>query len=161
MSAPIAYVDLTRAIYTAEGFPPYRWVENDTPVPLQPLSKPLSRARVALVASGGIYQAGHVAFHFRDDVSFRRIPRDVDRSVLRTAHFAYDQTDARADPGCVFPIDSLRRLEREGVVGELAPEALTFMGGIYSARRVREELAPSLRAALHDMRVDAALLVPV
>lgn len=161
MQAPIKYVDLTRTIYTAEGFPPYRWVENEDPVPLHPLAKPLSQARVALVASGGVYQTGHVAFHFRDDVSIRRIPRDVDRSALRTAHFAYDQTDARADPGCVFPIDSLRRLERRGFIGELAPFALTFMGGIYSARRVREELAPQVRAALQEMRVDAALLVPV
>jgi hypothetical protein len=35
------------------------------------------------------------------------------------------------------------------------------MGGIYSARRVRDELAPRIVEALRRMAVDAVLLVPV
>jgi hypothetical protein len=35
------------------------------------------------------------------------------------------------------------------------------MGGIYSARRVRDELAPALADRLQNDEVDAALLVPV
>lgn len=161
MRPPVQYIELTKAIYAAEGFPAYRWVENSNTVALCPLKRPLARARIALVASGGIYRTGHIAFHFRDDTSLRLIPRDVPMSELRTAHFAYDQTDARADPNCVFPIEPLRRLEQEGFIGELAPFALTFMGGIYSARRVREELAPRILDELKAMEVDAALLVPV
>src|SRR5579884_1491911 len=103
MTAPIDYIPLTRAIYSTEGFPPYRWAHNEAPVPLQRLRRPLRDVRVALIASGGIYRSGHVAFHFKDDVSYRRIPSDVSTQELRTAHFAYDQTDARADPNCVFP----------------------------------------------------------
>jgi len=34
------------------------------------------------------------------------------------------------------------------------------MGGIYSSRRVREELAPQLTARLLAEKVDVALLVP-
>jgi len=161
MSLPVEYITLTRRIYDSEGFPPYRWAQSADAVPLTPLSKPLAKTRVALVASGGIYRAGHVAFHFHDDTSLRLIPKDVPEGELRTAHFAYDQTDARADPNCVFPIDPLRKLEREGFIGELAPLALTFMGGIYSARRVRESLAPRILRQLHDMRAEAVLLVPV
>ena len=161
MRPPVEYIALTRKIYDSEGFPSYRWAESTDTVPLTPLSKPLSETRVALVASGGIYRAGHVAFHFHDDTSVRLIPRGVPATELRTAHFAYDQTDARADPNCVFPIDPLRKLERDGFIGELAPFALTFMGGIYSARRVRESLAPRILRQLQDMSVEAALLVPV
>jgi D-proline reductase (dithiol) PrdB len=47
------------------------------------------------------------------------------------------------------------------VIGELSEHAYTFMGGIYSARRVREELAPQLTERLLADQVDAALLVPV
>jgi hypothetical protein len=39
--------------------------------------------------------------------------------------------------------------------------AYTFMGGVYSARRVAEELAPRLTEHLLADRVDAVLLVPV
>ena len=80
---------------------------------------------------------------------------------LRTAHFAYDETDARQDPNVVFPIDTLRRLVAEGFIGELADNLFTFMAGIYSARRVRDELAPRLTERLLAEQVDTVLLVPV
>jgi D-proline reductase (dithiol) PrdB len=114
-----------------------------------------------LIASGGIYVTGQVAFHFRDDTSFRAIPTNVRTADLRTAHFAYDQTDARQDPNVVFPIDTLRRLVREGFIGSLTEHAYTFMGGIYSSRRVREELALRLTERLLAEKANVALLVPV
>ena len=76
-------------------------------------------------------------------------------------HFAFDPAAARRDPNVVFPIDTLRSLVAEGVVGELAPLALTFMGGIYSQRRLASELIPVLVDRTLEMEVDAVLLVPV
>lgn len=158
---PIDYIARITAHYKRLGFTPYRWVVNADPPPWQPLRRPIAECRLGLIASGGIYATGQVAFHFKDDASFRVIPTDVRTADLRTAHFAYDQTDARSDPNVVFPIDTLRRLVREGVVGSLTDHAHTFMGGIYSARRVREELAPRLTERLLAERADIALLVPV
>jgi D-proline reductase (dithiol) PrdB len=105
--------------------------------------------------------AGQVAFHYKDDTSIREIPTVVDRSKLRATHFAYDLSDARSDPNVVFPIDTLRRLVREGIVGSLSGRFLTFMGGIYSTRRVTSELAPRLLQRLKEEKVDVVLLVPV
>lgn len=96
MRGPVDYIERTRAQYAGLGYPPYRWVHNPDPPPFAPLRKPLSACRVGLVASGGIYLKGQVAFHFKDDASFREIPRDVDYRDLRVTHFAYDLTDARA-----------------------------------------------------------------
>jgi D-proline reductase (dithiol) PrdB len=158
---PVDYIPRIRDKYASEGYPPYQWVENLAPPPWQPLRKPLSACRLGLVASGGIYVTGQVAFHYKDDTSFRIIPTDVRTADLRTTHFAYDLTDARQDPNVVFPLDTLRRLVGEGVIGALAPRAYTFMGGIYSARRVREELAPQLTERLLADQVDIVLLVPV
>jgi D-proline reductase (dithiol) PrdB len=158
---PVDYIPRIRDKYASEGYPPYQWIEHLTPPPWQPLRKPLSACRLGLVASGGIYVTGQVAFHYKDDTSFRVIPTDVRTADLRATHFAYDLTDARQDPNVVFPIDTLRRLVDEGVIGELAPRAYTFMGGIYSARRVREELAPPLTERLLAEQVDIVLLVPV
>jgi D-proline reductase (dithiol) PrdB len=161
VSEPVGYIERIREKYEALGFSSYQWVVNEEPPAWQPLKKPLSASRLGLIASGGIYVTGQVAFHYKDDTSFRVIPTTVKTSDLRVTHFAYDLTDARQDPNVVFPIDTLRRLQREGVIGALSEHAYTFMGGIYSARRVREVLAPQLTEHLLADEVDAALLVPV
>ena len=157
----VDYMKRIRDKYAAKGHAPYRWVVNEDSPPWQPLTKPLGECRLALIASGGTYVTGQVAFHFKDDTSFRMISRDVKTEDLRATHFAYDLTDARQDPNVVFPIDTLRRLVNEGIIGELADHAYTFMGGIYSAKRVREKVAPRLTECLLAEKVDAVLLVPV
>ena len=44
----------------------------------------------------------------------------------------YDVRSAREDVNCVFPIERLRELAREGVIGEVAPHHYSgFMGRIY------------------------------
>ncbi len=161
MPQPVEYIRRITDNYAKLGYKAYQWVNSTDTPPWTPLRKPLSQCRLGLVASGGIYATGQVAFHFKDDVSFRAIPTTVHTSDLRTSHFAYDQTDARKDPNVVFPIDTLRRLVKEGVVGSLAENFFTFMGGIYSSRRVTEELAPQLTERLLAEKVDIALLVPV
>ena len=158
---PVDYILRIQEKYTQEGYPAYRWVANSDLPPWQPLRRPLSTSRLGLVASGGIYITGQVAFHYKDDVSWRMIPTDVKTTDLRATHFAYDLTDARQDPNVVFPIDTLRGLVSEGVIGTLAANAYTFMGGIYSARRVQQELAPQLLERLLAEHVEAVLFVPV
>ena len=158
---PIDYIERTRALYSALGHPPYRWVENEPLAALARVAKPRAKWRVGLVASGGIYAEGQIAFHYRDDSSYREIPRDTPVEALRATHFAYDLADARRDPNTVFPLATLRDLARDGVVGEVAPRAYTFMGGIYSSAKVRDALAPALADRLVADAVDVALLVPV
>lgn len=158
---PVDYIERIQEKYTREGYAPYRWVVNTDPPPWQPLLKPLSQVRLGLVASGGIYVTGQVAFHYKDDTSLRVIPTNVPTADLRVTHFAYDLTDARHDPNVVFPIDPLRHLVATGFLGGLAEHAYTFMGGIYSTRRLTEELLPDLTARLFAQNMDAVLLVPV
>jgi D-proline reductase (dithiol) PrdB len=157
----VEYIKRISNLYTRIGYSPYTWVRNEDTPPWQPLKKPLNQCRVAISASGGIYKAGQLAFHFKDDESYRVIPRDVNMKDLRITHFAYDLTDARRDPNCVFPMDPLRRLEKDGLIAELAPFHYTFMGGIYSSRKVRETLAPAITQELLKHAVDVLFLVPV
>lgn len=157
----VDYIAQTRESYAQLGYDAYRWASEPEPSALVVPEKPLSDSKVALVASGGIYQVGQVAYHHRDDTSHRRIPNDVAVSDLRVSHFAYDKTDARIDPNVVFPIDALRRLVAEGEIGSLTSHSLTFMGGIYSQRRLREELIPALTDEVEAMQPDVILLVPV
>jgi D-proline reductase (dithiol) PrdB len=158
---PIDYIQRTREQYRELGYPPYQWVYSNGPVPFAPLAKPLGESRVALIASGGIYRQGQLAFHYRDDISYREIAVDTSRDDLRATHFAYDLTDARADPNVVFPLQTLRACVASGLIGALAERAYTFMGGIYSSRKVRDVLAPALAERVQQDRADAVLLVPV
>lgn len=165
MSEPPAdavdYIARTREQYETLGYEPYSWVHSENPPPFVPLAKALTDCRLGLVASGGIYRRGQIAFHFKDDLSYREIAADTPVSELRVTHFAYDMTAARSDPNVVFPLETLRSLVSVGRIGELAPRALTFMGGIYSVRKVRELLAPAIADAFVRDEVDVAMLVPV
>ena len=114
-----------------------------------------------LIASGGVYAVGNVGFTHKDDVSFRQIPMDTPSEELRVTHFAYDETSAKADINAVFPIDALHTLEANGEIGDLAPVGLTFMGGIYSQRRLKESLIPGIVERVKELEADVALLVPV
>jgi len=157
---PADYIAETRALYDSHGYAPYRWAEHPDPPPWTPITKPLAECRVTLIGSGGIYRHGQVAFHTRDDTSIRIIAADTHPSELRTAHFAYDETDARRDPDCVFPLARLRELHTAGVIGPVT-DAAGFMGGIYSTRRVEDETAPRLLDHVREHDPDIVLLVPV
>ena len=153
---PVDYIPRTRELY--DDFTPYRWVVNDT-VPFTPLTKPIASCRVALLTSGGVMYRDQPRFH-REDASYRRIPKNARRDELNVWHFGYPTADAQQDPNCVFPLERIRELEAERVIGELIDPAFSFMGGIYSARKVRDELAPKIIDELKHAHADAFLLVP-
>jgi D-proline reductase (dithiol) PrdB len=153
---PIAYIPRTRDLYSE--YEPYRWVVSDR-IPWMPLSRPIARCRLALMSSGGILYRDQPRFH-REDASYRRIPKDARRDELNVWHFGYPTGDAARDPNCVFPLERLREFEREGIIGELCDPAFSFMGGIYSARKVSQELAPRIVAELKAAHADAFYLVP-
>jgi len=156
---PIEYIPRTRELY--DPLPPYRWTDNrKLPVPWTPMTKPLAESRVALVASGGVHLASQAPFHFKDDTSIRVVPTATPVSELRIAHFGYPTADAETDPNCVFPLDALKEMVADGTIGALAPEAVTFMGGIYSQRRVEEELVPAVVDRIKQQNVDLCYLVP-
>ena len=158
----VEYIERTRLLYASQS--PYRWLVHDRekePPPWTAIEGPLERKRVALISSGGTHLAEQEPFHFRNDVSHREVPIDTDPGDLRIAHFGYDTTDAKRDPACVLPLRALRELSAAGEIGSVVDPALSFMGGIYSQRLVREEVAPRFRDFVLRERVNLVLLVPV
>lgn len=158
---PVDYIPRITAQYSGLGYGEYRWLESEEAPNWVPLSKPLSESKLGLICTGGIYSSGQTAFHFKDDTTYRAIPTDADISELRATHFAYDLTDARQDINVVFPIQQLRSMIDENLLGSLSANAYTLMGGIYSTRRVVEELIPALVDRVLADEVDVVLLVPV
>jgi D-proline reductase (dithiol) PrdB len=142
---------------------PWRRIE---PVPWAPLRKPLAAARVALVSSAALVLPGQERFdpHVRGgDVSFREIPENTDVRTLIDTHRSetFDHSGIAADPNLAFPLDRLRELARDGVIGSLAPRHVSFMGSVLAPGRLVRDTAPMVAAGLANDEVDAALLVPV
>ena len=153
---PIAYIQRTRERYAA--YPPYRWAVN-TDAPWTPLTKPVAKTRLAVISSGGFYLPDQPPFAERD-VSYRRIPKTTRLADLRIYHHGYRDDDADRDPNCVFPLDRLRELEAEGVIGELVDPAFSFVM-TYAWTREVSERGPRLAAELRELGAEAAFLVPV
>ncbi len=155
----VAYMQAITDRYKALGYTPYRWFRADDAPAWTPLGKRLADARVGVVSTSGAYALGQVAYHYKDDTSIRRIASSTPAADLRFSHITENYlVDARRDPDCLVPLTALRTLAAEGFIGGLADEVFSCMGGVYSQRRVREEIAPALLAGLREQKVDAALL---
>lgn len=143
----------------------YPWRKID-PVPCATLDKPLSEARVALVTSGGLVAPGDEPFDEGikgGDYSYRVIPGDVETQSLTEHHRSetFDHAGIEADRNLAMPLDRLRELAAEGVIGEIAPRHLSFMGSITAPGRLVKKTMPEAVEHLTNDSVDVALLVPV
>ena len=139
-------------------------------IPWAPLRVPLSRARVSLVSTAGISMRGDEPFDMdferahptRGDASFRRLRADADAGSIEANHLHIDTGYIERDLNVALPLERLRELAAEGVVGEPADTHYSIMGyqGSDSSRLERES-APAIAAAMKSEEVDLAILAPV
>jgi D-proline reductase (dithiol) PrdB len=127
-------------------------------IPWTPLRKPLSDSTVVLVSTGGVHLRRDRPFNLNSDSSFRVIPKDAEPGELAISHQAYDRTDALRDINLVFPIERLRELEAEQVIGGLTEDHYGF-GLMDSAARLMPAIKEVARRT-HESGADLALLVP-
>ncbi|WP_445183020.1 glycine/sarcosine/betaine reductase selenoprotein B family protein [Pseudonocardia sp. Cha107L01] len=121
----------------------------------------LASARVALVTSAGLHGRGDEPF-VREDPGFRVIPSEVSAQDIVQSHtsIGFDRTAMQRDINVVFPIDRLRELEAEGVIGERAPRFLSFMGAQHDPEPALASSAAGAAEELLRDRVDVVLLTP-
>jgi D-proline reductase (dithiol) PrdB len=130
---------------------------------MQPFVRPeksLDRSRLALVTTGGVHLPGQPRFDIDDpagDCSYREIPTSA--SDLTWTH-AYYRPDEGSDLDAVFPLDTLRGLVGDGVVGELSRRHFSFMGAIHDQTPLVEDTAPEVAGKLVEDQVDVVLLTP-
>ncbi|CUX38120.1 Glycine reductase complex component B subunit gamma [Clostridium sp. C105KSO13] len=127
-----------------------------------PAVKDLAHAKIALVTSGGIVPKGnpdHIesssASHYGEyDITG---VTDLTEDTYETAHGGYDPVYANQDADRVLPIDVLRDLEKEGVIGKLHHLFYTTVGNgtaVASAKAFAAEIGQKLKAD----GVDAVIL---
>jgi D-proline reductase (dithiol) PrdB len=121
---------------------------------------PLSQRRVAIVSSAGLVVRGEMPFRGRD-ADYRAIPADTKRAELLVSHISinFDRTGLEEDWNVAFPLDRLRELAADGVIGSVAATHYSFMGA--SDPLQMEPHARELADRLRRDQVDAVLLCPV
>src|SRR5437899_2540679 len=127
-------------------------------VPWTPLRKPLSASTVTLISTGGVHMRSDRPFNLNGDPTFRVIPKGAQQADLAISHQAYDKTDALRDINLVFPIERLRELEAERVIGRLSEVHYGF-GLMGSARRLMPAIKEVARR-ISESGGDRGLLVP-
>ena len=122
---------------------------------------PLSERRVALVTTAGLHRLDDEAFSLVD-VSYRVIPAAIDTSTLTMTHSSvhFDRSGFREDVNTVFPLDRLRELADDGVVGSVADHHYSLMGAGWPPEMI-EPTCDHLARMLHADEVTAVVLVPV
>lgn len=122
----------------------------------------MSKAKVALVTSGGIVPFGnpdHIAASSAQNFGEYSLEgvEDLKKGEYQTAHGGYDQTYANEDPDRVLPVDVLRDMERQGRIGALHPLFYTTVGNgtaVANAKKFGLEIGKRLR----DAGVQAVIL---
>ncbi len=127
-----------------------------------PAVKDITKAKIALVTSGGIVPFGNPD-HIESSSAQRYGKYDIDGvydltdGVFATAHGGYDPVYANLDADRVLPVDVLRDLEKEGKIGSLHRYFYTTVGNgtaVASAKKFALEFSKELKAD----GVDAVIL---
>lgn len=135
--------------------------EFDNVAPATAISD-LSKARIALVTSGGIVPKGNPdriessSASKYGTYSIENIDT-LSADSYETAHGGYDPVYANQDPNRVLPLDIVREMEQEGLIGSLHNYFYTTVGNgtaVANAKKYAAEIAQKLLAD----GVDAVIL---
>jgi glycine reductase complex component B subunit gamma len=132
------------------------------PVPMPPAVRDLSKAKVMLVTDGGLVPKGNP-----DRIQGSAATRwgsydisncdDLDGRDYEISHGGYDPQFVQQDPDRLVPLDALRELEKNGVIGKVHNEFLATSGlsnPLSNTRRMGREMAEKARRE----GVDAVIL---
>ncbi|GHO42855.1 hypothetical protein KSX_10180 [Ktedonospora formicarum] len=112
----------------------------------------------ALVSTAGIHLREQEPYNVDGDNSWRLIPGNIQTEQLMVTHSHYDHQDADQDINCIFPLDRLRELAAEGIIGGVGDKHLGFMGYTQNFRDLYERVAPEMAKTISRSQADAVIL---
>lgn len=130
------------------------------------LEKPLKESRIGVITTAAFHAPTQDPFD-RDypggDPSFRILPEDTELNELKTVHpsDSFDHSGIDSDANLSLPLDRLRELRMEGLIGESAPRHLSFLGLILSPEKLISDTAERAADIFLEDKVDGVLLTPV
>lgn len=120
----------------------------------------LAARRVAMVSSAALYARGEAPL-LPGTAEYRGLPRELPAREILMSHVSinFDRSGWQRDINTVYPIDRLRELAAEGVIGALADTHYSVMGS--TDPRAMAASADAMAARMHAEGVNAVLLSPV
>ena len=121
---------------------------------------PLAQRRVAIVSSAALIRRGDRPFPF-GSAECRFLPASMSAADILMSHVSvnFDRTGFQRDLNVVYPIDRLRELAAEGVIGGVAETHFTIMGSTDPVGMTAT--ADQIAGQLRQERIDSVLLSPV
>lgn len=131
-------------------------------VPIAPPIKDLSKAKIAILTTGGIVpvdnpdriQSASATRWGRYDVS--KMER-LSAGEFKTIHAGFDPAAANADPNVIVPLDALRALEKEGFYGSLHPYFYSTVG-TGTTQAEAERMSSEILEFLREDGVDGVIM---
>ena len=122
---------------------------------------PLNQRRVAMITTAGLHMRSDKPFQMGQPGLYRVIPGDAGNNDLVMSHGAasFDRTGYQRDLNVVFPVDRLRELEADGIIGSVADYHYAF--GTPLSIEQNEMVAKELGDLLKKDNVNAVILFPV
>jgi D-proline reductase (dithiol) PrdB len=120
----------------------------------------LAQRRVAIVSSAALIRRGDKPFPFGSgECRFLPASLPTDEILISRVSINFDRTGFQRDLNVVYPLDQLRELAADGVIGGVAETHFTVMGSTDPAGMT--EAADQIAGQLRQERIDAVLLSPV
>jgi D-proline reductase (dithiol) PrdB len=130
------------------------------PPGLAPLRKPISQSTIGIFTSAGMQLRGDTPLNETNDLSYRLIDRRTPYSELTIGHQTPVRSWALQDMNVAFPRDRLIELEAEGVIGALAPRAVSMVGSISKFTELLKTTVPAIQEEFDGQGVDLVFLFP-
>jgi len=121
---------------------------------------PLAERRIALISTAGLHRRGDRPFTEQSG-DFRIISSDVADKDIVMSHIStnFDRLGFMQDVDVAFPINRLKELAEEGVIGSVAEFHFSFMGATPP-----DQMEPGVREIVQTLKADnvsAVVLCPV
>jgi glycine/betaine/sarcosine/D-proline reductase family selenoprotein B len=161
--APDRVIDMLLKKVHGEEFVSELPIPKSDRVDIAPAIKDLSKAKIAIVNTGGIVPVDNP-----DRIQSASATRwgrynvegcdDLEGGVYKTIHAGFDPAAADADPDVIVPLDALRAYEKEGKIGSVHNYFYSTVGtGTTEAEAAR--MAKEIVPFLQEDNVDGVIMV--
>ena len=132
------------------------------------MTKPLSRVTMSMVTSAGISLKSDPSFDMeiekrettRSDISYRALPRHTREDEIRVNHLHINTNHIKQDINVILPLARMAELEREGIIGKLAPTSFSFYGFQWQNTDFLSEAIEPMASVMKREGVEAVFLTP-
>ena len=163
--APERCLDMLLSKYRGEHYQTEVVMAKPQKSRLPVLRKKLSQASVMLITDGGLVPYGNPDRVLSVNAGgFYEYPirgcATLERDKYEVTHQGYDNSFVKEDPNRLVPVDVMRDLEREGIVGKLYDSFLTTVGVMVSTGK-SVSLGREIAAYVRTLDVDAVIITSV